>query len=272
MDSIITWCDTSDDSRRIISPRDYIVCRGTSDAATFPRCLVMFEASAAIPHIVATYAVEERYSPLPGFLGDTPVYALKNNRDLGFMQGAFGAPGAACNLESAIALGCKSLFVFGQCGGVAPETSVGDIVVPTEVVREEGTSFHYTSDEGNALPDGVLLNDLKEHLATCTNPGTRIHIGKTVTTDAVFRQTIKKELRWRTQGILGVEMELSALLSVARHHGVPAVGLLVVSDKHDLEGEDPWRWGAKEYKAKRLQAVDLLIGFAYKVCQRKEET
>lgn len=269
---MIGWCDDSDDSRLVIAPRDYIVSRGAIEATNIPRYLVMFETAAAIPHIIQTYDVDEYPAPLPGFLGDTPIYTLKESRDVGFMQGAYGAPAAVCNVESAIALGCRRLFVFGQCGGVGSEVSVGDIVVPTEVVREEGTSFHYTPDEGNALPDGVLLNDLRDYLATCRNLGTPIHIGKTVTTDAVFRQTIKKELRWRTEGILGVEMELSALLTVARHHEIPAVGLLVVSDKHDLEGESHWKWGAKDFRAQRLKAIDLLIGFTCEVCKKKQGT
>jgi nucleoside phosphorylase len=67
-------------------------------------------------------------------------------------------------------------------------------------------------------------------------------------------------------------MELSALLTVARHHEIPAVGLLVVSDKHDLEGESHWKWGAKDFRAQRLKAIDLLIGFTCEVCKKKQGT
>jgi uridine phosphorylase len=257
------WYEADDDSRLIISPCNYISARGLEETARIPQRLVVFETSAAIPHIIQTYDVQESQK-MPGFLGDTSVYMLKGHSDIAFIQGACGAPGAVCNLESAIAMGCKALFVFGQCGGVAHEVSVGDIIVPTEVEREEGTSFHYTSDERSALPDDVLLNDLKDYLARRNDLSTPVHIGKTVTTDAVFRQTLRKELCWRAEGVLGVEMELSALLTVARYHRIPAVGLLVVSDKHDLDGETQWRWGASEFGAKRLKAIDVLIDFARK--------
>jgi len=57
-------------------------------------------------------------------------------------------------------------------------------------------------------------------------------------------------------------MELSALLTVARYRGIPAVGLLIVSDKHDLDGNSRWTWGDDGFPERRLRAVDLLIEFA----------
>ena len=40
-------------------------------------------------------------------------------------------------------------------------------------------------------------------------------------------------------GIIGVDMEASALLTVAGFHKIPAIGMLIVSDKHNLENSQP---------------------------------
>jgi uridine phosphorylase len=262
MNRMNEWCDTGDDSRLVISPRDYVASRGLSGADTIAERLIMFETGAAIPHITGTYPVEEYPFHLPGFLGNPPVYVLGGENDVALVQGGYGAPAAACNLEAAIELGCRMLFIFGQCGGVGRGLQVGDLVIPTEVVREEGTSFHYTSDDENARPDARLLSALGDFLESNTEHGFVVHTGQTVTTDAAYRQTVKKELRWREEGILGVEMELSALLTVARYRAIPAVGLLVVSDKHDLDGNSRWTWGDDNFRERRLRAIDLLIEFA----------
>jgi uridine phosphorylase len=254
------WFDESDRSRLVISPGDYVRDRGLDESASIAEDLVVFQTGAAIPHIIKQYPVRQYPFTLPAFLSNPPLYALGDEHEVTLVEGGYGAPAAVCLLEVAIELGSRRLFVFGQGGGVAREVAVGDLVLPTEVVREEGTSFHYMAGGGNSRPDSGLLEKMREFLTRFE--GLTVHEGKTVTTDAAFRQTVGKERRWRELGILAVEMELSALLAAARYHAIPAVGLLIISDKHDLEGETPWRWGGGDMRAKRLRAIDLLIEFA----------
>jgi nucleoside phosphorylase len=122
--------------------------------------------------------------------------------------------------------------------------------------------------ERNAFPDRALFNSLRDYLERRKDLDGAVRIGKTVTTDATFRQTLRNGPRWRDEGIFGVEMELPALLAVARYHAIPAVGLLIVSDQHDLEGQSPWTWGGKGFTSRRLQAIDLLIDFVRSVRPR----
>lgn len=254
------WFDQSDGSRQVISARDYVRDRGLDESATIAEDLIVFQTGSAIPHIVKEYAVNKYPFTLPAFLSNPPIYYLEDEREIALVEGGYGAPAAVCLLEVAIELGCRRLFIFGQGGGVGREVAVGDLVLPTEVVREEGTSFHYTADGENSRPDPALLENLRGFLNRFDN--LTVHEGRTVSTDAAFRQTVRKERRWRKQGILAVEMEMSALLTVAQYHAVAAVGLLIVSDKHDLDGDTPWKWGGREMRAKRLRAIDLMIDFA----------
>jgi uridine phosphorylase len=260
---MVRWFDPSDESRLVISPRDFLRDRGFDGSLRIPENVVMFHTGSAIPYIKRNHTLREYPFKVPGFLSNPGIYGLEGHEDVGLIQGGYGAPAAVCLLEALIELGCKRLLIFGLGGGVGERLELGDIVLPSEVVREEGTSFHYVSHEDNARPDAVMLGKLREFLSSVDD--LTFHEGKTVSTDAAFRQTLDKELRWRDEGVLAVEMEMSALLTAARFHNVPAVGLLVISDKHDLEGATPWTWDEDGMRAARERAIDLLIEFAVRM-------
>lgn len=61
--------------------------------------------------------------------------------------------------------------------------------------------------------------------------GTPFQEGDIWSTDAIFRETREQVSRYQEQGILAVEMELSALFTVGRFHGIDIAGILVVSDE-----------------------------------------
>jgi len=90
------------------------------------------------------------------------------------------------------------------------------------------------------------------------------HSGKVWTTDAIYRETEAKVLAYGSQGMLAVEMEMSALFTVARFRGVALAGLLIVSDELFTL---TWRHGLRDnrFQHSRQQAVtaalDALIEF-----------
>ena len=61
--------------------------------------------------------------------------------------------------------------------------------------------------------------------------GRRLHRGPVWTTDAPFRETPAKVSDYQRRGALAVEMECSALFTVAAFRAVSAAALLVVSDE-----------------------------------------
>jgi uridine phosphorylase len=260
---MVGWFDPEDGSRLVISPGAFVRDRGFDESMTLAENVVMFHTGSAIPYITQAYSVREYPFKLPGFLSNPQVYRLEEQEGVALVQGGYGAPAAVCLLEVAVELGCKRLLVLGLGGGVGKDVKLGDLVLPEEIVREEGTSFHYVPGAGNARPDPNLLGKLRDFLSGFAD--LTFHEGRTVSTDAAFRQTLNKELRWREQGILAVEMEMSALLAGARYHAIPAVGLLVVSDKHDLEGDTPWTWDEPGMRAGRQRAIDLMIDFAGRI-------
>jgi purine-nucleoside phosphorylase len=69
------------------------------------------------------------------------------------------------------------------------------------------------------------------------------HAGAIWTTDAVYRETREKVESYQKQGVLAVEMEVSALFSVARFRQVELGAMLVVSDELSAL---KWRPGFKD--------------------------
>lgn len=64
-------------------------------------------------------------------------------------------------------------------------------------------------------------------------------------------------------GCVGVDMESSALLSVSRYHSIPAVSILLCSDKHPLsENDTAWDWGNADFREIRENFVKQAVMFA----------
>lgn len=143
-------------------------------------------------------------------------------------RSGFGAPSLVALAEELAAFGTKSILFFGYCGSLQHHVKAGDLIVPTEAVREEGTSYHYLQRGIPARADATVLTIITGHLAGC---GVAFHKGTVWTTDAIYRETNHKVARFRTQGVLAVEMELSALFAFGAATGIATGALLVVSDE-----------------------------------------
>ncbi len=136
-----------------------------------------------------------------------------------------GAPQTVLVLEKMIALGARQFIAAGWCGSLLKDVRIGDIVLPSGAISEEGTSDHYPGVE--CIPSSVLFESLRSAMAST---GSQIHEGTVWTTDAPFRETRAKLRAFQSQGVLSVDMETSALFSVSRFRGVDLAVVLVVSD------------------------------------------
>lgn len=137
------------------------------------------------------------------------------------------APYAATDLDFLISAGARQIVFVNGAGSLSPEAPVGSIILPGELIREEGTSFHYVP------PDVVLhtnerLNQRIRGIAEAL--GIRLVCGKHWTTDALHRETFAKVQRYHEQGVCSVDMELSALAGVAAYWQCELSALLVVTD------------------------------------------
>ena len=140
-----------------------------------------------------------------------------------------GSPQAAIMLERLIAMGAKKILIFGCCGSLQSDLTVGHLVIPTEALSEEGTSAHYP------LPRGVEAKADEKISRLCLEMSReknfKAAFGKVWTTDALFRETRGKAKRYSGMGLLAVEMEMSALFTIAAYRKVHLGGFMVVSDE-----------------------------------------
>ncbi len=163
-------------------------------------------------------------------MGFFNLYQVKAGLDISFtLAGSFlGAPQAVMGMEMIIPLGVKRIWVFGWCGSIDPTLRIGDLVIPTHGISEEGTSQHYPIGERTLTTDTALNEILVEALE---KEGQTFRRGMVWTTDAPFRETPSKVKEFQDRGVLAVDMEMSALMTLAIFRDVKLTGLLVVSDE-----------------------------------------
>jgi len=170
----------------------------------------------------------------------------------------FGAPQAVIALEKLIVLGAKRIWVLGWCGSLQPTIRIGHLIIPTAAISEEGTSSHYPMGEKSLESDSELNRILEKELRRHPFPFRK---GPIWTTDALYRETPYKVKHYQAQGILAVEMEISALMAVAHYRSVAMAALLVVSDElFELK----WRPGFSDPFMRKTSrsAAEILLNIA----------
>jgi uridine phosphorylase len=182
------------------------------------------------------------------YLTDLHTGAI-GNTSIAIAGPMLGAPQAVLVLEKMIVLGVRRVIALGWCGSLQPQVQIGDVVIPRGAVSEEGTSRHYpiATDQPGPAPD------LVRHLKTALGSNLKdVHEGWVWSTDAPFRETVGKVLGFQEQGVLAVDMEVSALFTVAHFRGIELAAALTVSDElHDLA----WRHGFRDPRFKRTREM-----------------
>ena len=135
----------------------------------------------------------------------------------------FGAPAAVLCMEKLIALGVKEFISAGLMGALTEKLPVGTGVLCKKAFRDEGVSYHYRAPSLTVKAKTTrAFFQLKEKLD--------LKAVDVWSTDAPFRET-KKELEYFLQkGVQCVDMESSAVLSLAQYYKVSAYCVGVVSD------------------------------------------
>ncbi|MEN8183523.1 MAG: nucleoside phosphorylase [Myxococcota bacterium] len=186
------------------------------------------------------------YRIVSGDLEGVPVSAASTG---------IGAPGTAILLEELVKLGADTFLRVGNSGGLAPELELGEVVVTTGAVRDDGTSRSYVVPEYPAVADHRLVAALLDAAAEL---GVPCHSGITWSLDAFYarnatlaadgslasmsvggywtRALAERIQDMRTARVLNCEMEAGVLLTLAGLFGVRAGCVCVVSDRTPWPG------------------------------------
>lgn len=147
--------------------------------------------------------------------------------DIAFVFPGIASPQAAAILEFMIAFGGEHFISIGGVGTLSADIKRGEIILPTKALRDEGTSFHYEKPSRYSYPSDLMLEYLRKSLKENDVP---YREGGTWTTDAFFRETVEKVEEFHKEGCLTVEMEASALFSVAKCRRKHIGGLFAARD------------------------------------------
>ncbi len=155
-----------------------------------------------------------------------------------------GCPSAAIAVEELANVGATHFIRVGSTGALQPHINVGDIIINTASMRNEGTTKFYVNDGFPAVADHFLTHALIQ-------AGTEIekkkplnlHIGLNASDDAFYGETPEWIEMLSRHKLLNVEMESAAIFSIAHMRDLKAAmvcgvaGNLVTADV-DYEGEN----------------------------------
>ena len=214
-------------SRPIATPQQHVAYfrqQGFIPDFPIPDSVIFCYEGNLLERIANTENVEE----IQGVGGVFYLLTETNNSIAVSGNNGIGAPGVSMVLEILIELGVQRFINVGIAGGLQKTSDIGDVVICSSAIRDEGVSYHYLEDPSTAaLPSESLTAALMRTLEDDSIPYTQ---GSTWTTDAFFRETVGEIQHYQEDGVVTVEMEAAALFAISTLRGVDMASGFVISD------------------------------------------
>ena len=169
----------------------------------------------------------------------------------GIVPRTIGGPYAALIAEQLRASGAQVVLGLTSAGRVAASVPIPSLVVATEAVRDEGTSYHYLSASRPAVADAALADSLQRVLS---NLGVPVLSGAVWTTDAPYRETKQQLAEYARQGVLAVEMQAASLFAFGIATSLPVGMVAHVTNAVDHE-QAPFDKGSHAFGRRLLEAM-----------------
>lgn len=120
------WFSPQDHSAPVIHPEKHAQSKYPGQPLpALPRQAVVFCLGKGLPLLQERFAPFLALDQLPGFITHSPVYQVEGAPHTCFLHGGYGAPQAACTVETLHALGVRELLLVGLCGGFSPQLRWG---------------------------------------------------------------------------------------------------------------------------------------------------
>ncbi|EID0058885.1 nucleoside phosphorylase [Vibrio vulnificus] len=146
-----------------------------------------------------------------------------------------GAPSMIIAVEELKQCGAKYVIRVGSAGAMQPNIALGELIVAEGAVRDEGGSKAYIDVAYPAYASFSLLKGLDGYLQMQTVP---YHMGVVRSHDSFYTDDEETLCQyWNKKGILGADMETSALFTVGRLRGLHVASVLnnVVRYQQDVK-------------------------------------
>jgi purine-nucleoside phosphorylase len=177
----------------------------------------------------------ECYNRVRGMLGFTGEY---QGRRISVQGSGMGQPSASIYAHELFAeYDVQRMIRVGSCGGLHADLGLRDLVIASGActdsamnrIRFEGLDYAPVADFAllRAAHDACASRDLLD----------RAHVGLILSSDSFYNPRPELVERMVEYGVLAVEMEASALYTLAAKFGRQALAICTVSD-HILTGEE----------------------------------
>jgi purine-nucleoside phosphorylase len=202
----------------------------------------------------------ECYSEVRGMLGFTGTY---RGERVSVQGSGMGLPSMSIYLHELLReYGVRSVVRVGSCGALTEDLALRDIVIASGActdssmnrIRFEGLDYAPVADFGllRAAYDAATARDLPA--------ATRV--GLLMSSDSFYHPRPELTSRMVEYGVLAVEMEASALYTLAAQHKARALAICTVSD-HVLTGEQTsWEERQNSFGDMVEIALDAILAIA----------
>lgn len=160
--------------------------------------------------------------------GSAMTAAHSEKQGVSIINFSIGSPVAALIIEVLATADPKATLFLGICGGLHRSLQVGDFVLPTAAIRDEGASRHFMPPQVPALPTFKVQKFVSQIIL---EKGFDYRTGVVHSTDYrfwEFNERFKSQLY--EERALAIDMETATLFSVGFASKVPIGALLLVSD------------------------------------------
>jgi len=214
----------------------------------FPETIIITFGSAILNLALELYEGQPVEIPETG--GSLRVYRFADStKSIGICRVPMGAPMTVAYMEECIAMGAKNFVVFGSCGTLDRNIPAGHLIVPTAAYRDEGTSYHYMPVSAGDCIDVETADRTAEIIESMGLPTLKTRIW---TTDGLYRETRRNMEARRREGCQVVDMECSAVMTLAKYRGIKAYQFVYAEDNLDDIQWDPRTMGKVPKSAKEL--------------------
>lgn len=169
----------------------------------------------------------------------------------GIIARTIGGPYAVLVAEQLRASGAELILGLTSAGRVSRELPLPSLVVATDAVRDEGTSYHYVAPGDLVRTDPQLLRELTNGIG---HLGVPVSSGRVWTTDAPYRETQQQLDSHAADGVLAVEMQAASLFAFSQAKRVPVGIVALVSNAVD-HTEDSFDKGSHDFGHRLIGAM-----------------
>ncbi len=190
-----------------------------------------------------------QYFDNPHFVAQNREYVTWTGTLLGekvsVVSTGIGCPSAAIAVEELVDVGADTFVRVGSSGSMQADVHMGDIVVVTASIRDEGTTSHYLPVEFPAVANVDVVNAMQ---AGARQLGLSHHCGVSQSKDSFYGEVERTRMpmaahleerwnAWVAGGALCSEMESSAIFVLSSIYRKRAGGVMLVINESELAEE-----------------------------------